>query len=167
RITGSVESRVSVEVAGQRLVLRRDGPPRPSVMLPELIARLPERAEGRVVVGIDLRASELRPTGWAMVKGDFAETKVLKTDAELLDETLACKPVVVSIDAPLTLPKGRCCTADACGCRHRGIVRECERILWKRGVRVYPCLLPSMRKLTERGMRLAHALRQHDVEVIE
>src|SRR5439155_9544460 len=62
----------------------------------------------------------------------------------------------------------RCCASDSCRCRSSfGIARECERILWKRGVRVYPCLLPSMQALTLRGIRLATQLREFGINVIE
>ncbi|MGH7231753.1 MAG: hypothetical protein ACREJU_10400, partial [Nitrospiraceae bacterium] len=39
--------------------------------------------------------------------------------------------------------------------------------LKRRGINVYPCLLPSMRMLTERGIRLATLLRAEGVPVIE
>jgi predicted nuclease with RNAse H fold/dephospho-CoA kinase len=48
-----------------------------------------------------------------------------------------------------------------------GIMRECERELKRRGVNVYPCLLPSMQKLTARGIRLATSLRRLGIPVIE
>jgi predicted nuclease with RNAse H fold/dephospho-CoA kinase len=48
-----------------------------------------------------------------------------------------------------------------------GIMRVSERILKRRGINVYPCLLPSMQRLTERGMRLAIALRARGIQVIE
>ena len=48
-----------------------------------------------------------------------------------------------------------------------GIMRISERILKRRGINVYPCLLPSMQRLTERGMRLARELRSRGFDVIE
>ena len=48
-----------------------------------------------------------------------------------------------------------------------GIMRRCERELKRRGINVYPCLLPSMQGLTRRGMRLAQRLRSVGVPVIE
>jgi predicted nuclease with RNAse H fold/dephospho-CoA kinase len=48
-----------------------------------------------------------------------------------------------------------------------GILRTCERVLRKRGISVYPCLIRSMQNLTSRGMRLAAALRVEGVPVIE
>ena len=48
-----------------------------------------------------------------------------------------------------------------------GIMRRCERELKRRGINVYPCLLPSMQSLTRRGMRLASRLRRLGFPVIE
>lgn len=140
---------------------------RPSVTLPSLLKKIQKRSGAPRVVGIDLRASEIRPTGWALVAGTTAETKVLQTDDEIVTETIQHNPDVISIDSPLGIPSGRCCTQDSCGCRAKGILRECERTLWRRGVRVFPCLLPSMQKLTERGMHLANEFRKRGYRVIE
>jgi dephospho-CoA kinase len=46
-------------------------------------------------------------------------------------------------------------------------MRRCERELKRRGINVYPCLLPSMQGLTRRGMHLAQRLRSAGVPVIE
>ena len=46
-------------------------------------------------------------------------------------------------------------------------MRFCERELKRRGVNVYPSLLPSMQKLTARGIRLAGIFRSHGLPVIE
>jgi predicted nuclease with RNAse H fold/dephospho-CoA kinase len=48
-----------------------------------------------------------------------------------------------------------------------GIMRMSERVLKRRGINVYPCLLPSMQRLTERGIRLAATLRERGIRVIE
>jgi predicted nuclease with RNAse H fold/dephospho-CoA kinase len=48
-----------------------------------------------------------------------------------------------------------------------GIMRRCERELKRRGINVYPCLLPSMQRLTERGIKLAARFRSAGVPVIE
>ena len=48
-----------------------------------------------------------------------------------------------------------------------GIMRKCERILKGRGVNVYPSLIPSMQRLTERGIRLASHFRALGIPVIE
>lgn len=140
---------------------------RPLVTINNLLARMPSRTRTPKIVGIDLRASEIRPTGWALLTGETAKTRLVKTDEEIIQETIKYQPDIISIDSPLGIPAGRCCTKDSCECRVKGILRECERTLWRRGVRVFPCLLPSMQKLTERGIRLAKAFRKRGYTVIE
>jgi histidinol phosphatase-like PHP family hydrolase/predicted nuclease with RNAse H fold/dephospho-CoA kinase len=118
-------------------------------------------------VGIDLTGSENKPSGWALLTGKEATTKQIKGDKELIDATLEVMPDIVSIDSPLTLPKGRCCTKEDCSCSKYGITRYCERMLMKFGIGVYPCLIPSMVNLTDRGIRLASSLRSKGLTVIE
>ena len=120
------------------------------------------------VVGIDLTGSEARASGWAVMERDQADTKMLNTDAELLVETINAQPDLVSIDSPLSLPEGRkWVTDDDPGRDKFGIMRKCERILKSRGVNVYPSLIPSMQRLTERGIRLASHFRALGIPVIE
>ncbi len=92
---------------------------------------------------------------------------MVKTDDELISKTVSANPTVISIDSPLSLPKGRDCEDDACECRRYGITRECERILKKRGINVYPCLIKSMQKLTMRGIKLTKLFEEKGYEVIE
>lgn len=161
-------SGVQLVVGENRTVLRNKSVDRPPITLCDLLSTI-KKTEGKVpvVVGVDLRASEIRPTGLAILEGDLAATCLVKTDQQIIDETIRCNPDVISIDSPLGIPVGRCCTRDACHCRSKGILREAERILWRRGVKVFPCLLPSMQKLTERGMRLAAEFRRRGFSVIE
>lgn len=67
---------------------------------------------------------------------------------------MAARPRVVSIDSPLSLPA-------------TGIIRESERELMALRIGVYPCLLPSMRALTHRGIALKVTLESHGLTVIE
>ena len=119
------------------------------------------------IVGIDLSGSEARPSGWALLEKNLAVTRVLRITDEIIRETIACRPDLVSIDSPLTIPLGRDCTSDECTCRQFGISRQCERELRKRGISVYWCLVPSMQALTRRGMLIASELRRADIKVIE
>lgn len=167
RVDGTGELRTRLVVDGVYIDLMDQGLRGPRVSLADLHAKLPSRARQPRIVGIDLTGSEVRPTGVAFLFGDRASTALLSEDEEIAGEVLRYRPDVVSIDSPLGLPKGRCCTKDSCKCRVHGIHRECERILWRRGVRVYPCLLPSMQGLTSRGIRLAHRLRKEGLAVIE
>ncbi len=120
------------------------------------------------VVGIDLTGSENRPSGWCLLDGSKATTCSIKDDETLISDTLAARPHLVSIDSPLSLPKGRVSVSDDDpGRKEYGIMRYCERALKKRGVNVYPALIPSMQKLTARGIQLAARLRKLGVPVIE
>lgn len=105
-------------------------------------------------VGIDLSGSDRRLTGWAALRGPGAECATLRTDEEIVAATVAARPRVVAIDSPLSVPE-------------TGIIRESERELMALGVGVYPCLLPSMRGLTARGMRLRERLEGMGLRVIE
>lgn len=126
------------------------------------------RAETSRIVGIDLTGSEARPTGWCLLDGFKATTETISTDADLIERTIAAAPDLVSIDSPLCLPFGRQTVFDDDPTRHQfGIMRFCERELKRRGVNVYPSLLPSMQKLTARGIRLAKIFRSHGLPVIE
>jgi uncharacterized protein YprB with RNaseH-like and TPR domain/predicted nuclease with RNAse H fold/dephospho-CoA kinase len=119
-------------------------------------------------VGIDLTGSERRPTGWALLAGSSTSTRRLNTDQELIEATIAARPTVVSIDSPLSLPRGRTrVTDDDPGRKQFGIMRECERVLHRRGVNVYPSLIQSMQALTARGIRLATEFRRRGIPVIE
>ncbi|RED17722.1 ribonuclease H-like domain-containing protein [Parasphingopyxis lamellibrachiae] len=126
------------------------------------------KAESAKIVGIDLTGSEKRPSGWCNLTGHHAETKTLSSDEAIIAETIAADPEFVSIDSPLCLPTGRVSVFDDDPGRDEyGIMRICERELKRRGVNVYPCLLPSMQKLTARGIKLADEFRKMGLPVIE
>lgn len=119
-------------------------------------------------IGLDITGSEKRASGWCLLTGNYAETQVLKTDKEIIEATLNARPDLISIDSPLSLPKGRLTVDDDDPGRIvYGITRECERILKKRGINVYPSLIQSMQGLTSRGIRLAQYFRSQGFPVIE
>jgi len=127
-----------------------------------------DRSPRLKVVGIDLTGSEKRPSGWCLLDGREASTAQVATDDELIALTHRANPHVVSIDSPLSLPEGRICVEDTDpGRQEFGIMRYCERVLKRRGVNVYPALLPSMQRLTARGIRLADRFRKLGIPVIE
>lgn len=132
-----------------------------------LLRRIKARGRTPSVVGIDLSGSSKRPTGMCVLSDNTARLSIALTDQEIIQKTVSASPSIVSIDSPLSLPKGRTCTRDNCRCRRFGIMREIERILKKRGINVYPCLIPSMQGLTKRGMALAKTLRRKRMYVIE
>ena len=125
-------------------------------------------AEKATVVGIDLTSSGIKPSGWCVLQGTFAETDMIGTDDEIVGRVLATAPTLVSIDSPLCIPSGRIRVEDDDPTRSEfGIMRRSERELKRRGINVYPCLLPSMQGLTRRGIGLAARLRDFGIPVIE
>lgn len=123
---------------------------------------------GQKVVGIDLTGSENKASGWALLENGIATTKTILSDRELIEETIKCNPAIISIDSPLSIPVGRTSVFDDDPYRDQfGITRECERIMAKRGVKSYPCLIQSMQKLTRRGIFLAGEFRKLGYPVIE
>jgi uncharacterized protein YprB with RNaseH-like and TPR domain/predicted nuclease with RNAse H fold len=116
------------------------------------------------IVGIDLTGSEKRATGWALMEGAEASTMCLRTDAELIDATIQAKPELVSIDSPLSLPEGWNMQRRK---KDVPIYRKCELALKRMGISVFWCLLPTMKDLTLRGMKLATQLREGGLKVIE
>ena len=134
-------------------------------LIPKLLRRFKRMP---TVVGIDLRAKDHRPTGWALCKAAHTSTVILHGDDEILEATLRAKPDLVSIDAPLFLPRGRQSVSDDSPCRAAGgIVRDAERILWSRRIPVYPALIRQMQGLTRRGIELTAKLREQGIPVIE
>ena len=120
------------------------------------------------VAGVDLVSAEDRETGFCILKGNKAKTSRLKTDESIIAAAIEANAQLISIDSPLSIPKGRTSFWDNDPTRKQfGITRECERILKRRGISSYPCLIPSMQKLTERGMLLATKFRKLGIPVIE
>ena len=105
---------------------------------------------------------EHRETGIAVLRGGRLELlTTAATDAEILElAALAGPGGTVAINAPLTLPRGRCCLRDECACRYDPGTRsrEIERELLRMRV---PILATALIKvLARRGYRLAAALRE-------
>ncbi len=99
--------------------------------------------------GIDLAALPHNQTGVCLCDGELFEPGTLYGDDDILRYLQEHKPRIVAIDAPLTLPRGRCCFNDEC-CGTRKI-RECDRRLIARGHRVFPPGFSFMKQLTLRG----------------
>jgi predicted nuclease with RNAse H fold len=115
------------------------------------------------IVGLDLAGVETRPTGFCRLAGNKVETCLLYTDKEILEMTIASNPQVVAIDAPLCLPPGRKSIEE----RTSVHLRESDRQLLKRGIKLFPITLGPMRKLTMRGMHLKEKLEVGNFIVIE
>jgi uncharacterized protein YprB with RNaseH-like and TPR domain/predicted nuclease with RNAse H fold/dephospho-CoA kinase len=156
-----------IQSDGRILIQPYKGRKSPIVTLKDLKFLFPKSSDFRVV-GIDLTGNENRQSGWCLLDNDHAITKLLGSDGVIIKETLDSKPNLVSIDSPLSLPVGRVSVSDDDpGRNDYGIMRYCERILKKRGVNVYPSLIPSMQRLTARGIQLANNFRSLGIPVIE
>lgn len=164
RAAHSATGHVPATYQALRRAWRRERP-----TLAALLDKLPGRRKTSPrVVGIDLRGNPRNPTGWALCDGSTVSATELRSDEEIIRRTLHEQPDLISIDAPLALPRGRRSPYDDSPCRKEGgIVRDAERILWSRGIGVYPALIPHMQGLTARGIRLAETFRSAGIEVIE
>jgi uncharacterized protein YprB with RNaseH-like and TPR domain/predicted nuclease with RNAse H fold len=137
------------------------------IKIENLIQKIDKKGVTPIAVGIDLTGSEKKKSGFCILQGRNAYMDLLETDEDIISKTIDSNPTIISIDSPLSLPIGRHCEDDSCECRKYGITRECERILKKRGINVYPCLIKSMQKLTMRGIKLARVFEGKGFEVIE
>lgn len=130
-------------------------------------SRLPR--SGRPVLGLDLRSGPRYPTGLAVMDRDgrVLDLRVVRTDEAIFEAMKTHRPALVAIDAPLALPEGRHCADRRCECASAGIMREVDRIAAREGYRPFPTLLPSMVKLTLRGIALRETLQAAGHSVVE
>ena len=121
-----------------------------------------------ISLGLDPSGSERKRSGLAVIDESLsAESRIVRTDADILQAVREVQPDVVAIDAPLSLPKGRCCADPSCPCSVHGIVRSADRAVSRMGYRPFWTLLPSMVNLTLRSIRLRETLESKGVKVIE
>ena len=107
-----------------------------------------------IVVGIDLAGVSTNPTGWAMLKNKKISAYQLYHDEEILKHSTDCKPHLITVDAPLSLPK-------------KGTMRKSDREMRKRGYPVFPPRFPAMEKLTLRAIRMVQEITRRGFNVIE
>jgi predicted nuclease with RNAse H fold len=91
---------------------------------------------------------------------------VLHTDEEIL-RAVGKGVQVAAIDAPLSLPRGRCCLRDECACAGKAHFRVCDLELRAMKIKFFPITLGPMRQLTLRGLKLKKMLENRGVEVFE
>ncbi len=118
------------------------------------------------VVGIDLAGSEKRSTGMCVLERNQATVSVAYTDDEIL-EAIGKDVQAVAIDAPLSLPKGRCCLRDECPCAGQAHFRVCDLELRRMKIKFFPITLGPMRRLTLRGLALKEKLEERGLRVFE
>ncbi len=117
------------------------------------------------IIGIDLAGKEENPSGICVLSMHKMDLFTLYTDMDILDIIDKLKPSLIVIDAPLSLPKGRCCLEKECECAVGGHFRRAERDIRPYG-RVLPLTFHGMKMLTMRGIKLASKLKK-DYKVIE
>jgi len=118
------------------------------------------------VVGIDLAGVEKRPTGFCVLDENLdAKTCILHSNKQIIQRIKQIKPRVVSVDAPLALPKGR----PSLSAKYKNYphLRECDKQLARMGIKFFPITIGPMRKLTTRGIKLRRILEKRGFEVIE
>jgi hypothetical protein len=106
------------------------------------------------LIGIDLAGKPENPTGVAFLKQKIVKTCLVHTDNEILTSIKNFEPSIVAIDAPLKLPKME-------------ILRKTDREMIKRGYRVFPPMLPAMKMLTIRAIKLTKLITEEGYKTIE
>jgi predicted nuclease with RNAse H fold len=107
-----------------------------------------------IITGIDLAAMPKNPTGLASWKNKLISTCHLYENKKILEQLTKIKPVLVAIDAPLSLPK-------------EGAMRKSDREMCRRGYPVFPPRFPAMEKLTLRARRITQQIKKEELHIIE
>lgn len=115
------------------------------------------------IVGVDLAGVPHRPTGMCVLRDMDARTSLAYTDDEILHTIDREKPDLVTVDAPLALPRGR----KSIHQRNDQHYRPCDLELRRRKIPFFPITLGPMRSLTERGIALKDILEKIGIHVVE
>lgn len=110
--------------------------------------------KGKCIIGLDLAGVNRNPTGYAQIRENAVKTCLLYTDNEIIQRITESNPVLVAIDAPLSLPK-------------EGALRVAERKMLESGYRVFPPTFCAMRKLTLRAIELNKHVEERRYKTIE
>jgi predicted nuclease with RNAse H fold len=108
----------------------------------------------KIIIGIDLAGIPKNPTGLAIWKEKEIFACQLYTDKEITETTLSCKPVLIAIDAPLSLPR-------------KDLLRQPDREMHKKGYPVFPPLFRTMEKLTLRAMKIKKEIEKEGINTLE
>ncbi|MEM5833208.1 MAG: DUF429 domain-containing protein [Candidatus Aenigmatarchaeota archaeon] len=117
-----------------------------------------------IFCGIDLAGSEKRISGIAFLdKYLNVRCYSVFSNEEIIEKIEKFKPIIISIDAPLSLPKGRKSLEEKSNIHFR----KCDLELRKLKIKFFPLTLGPMRKLTERGIFLKKLLTKNGYKVLE
>lgn len=111
------------------------------------------------IMGIDLAGLENNPSGICILDNYKVDLRTLYTDKEIIILVKKVNPSLITIDAPLSLPQGRCCLEENCECAVGGHFRQAEQDIRSYG-RVLPLTFHGMKALTMRGVSLAPKLQE-------
>ena len=117
------------------------------------------------ILGIDLAGKDENPSGICYLENDQMDLFTIYTDEDILECINELKPLLIVIDAPLSLPMGRCCLEKECECAVGGHFRQAEREIRRYG-RVLPLTFHGMKMLTMRGVEISSIIKKN-YEVIE
>ncbi|MBX5328008.1 MAG: DUF429 domain-containing protein [Candidatus Bathyarchaeota archaeon] len=106
------------------------------------------------IIGIDLAGTPKNPSGWAFWKNKKIKACLLYDDQEILENITKYDPVLIAIDAPFSFPR-------------KGLLRKADREMIRKGYRVFPPVLTSMRMLTLRAIKLNKLIGEKGYNVIE
>ena len=123
-------------------------------------------------LGLDLTSSPKKPSAYAVLYANsmIAALGSLSSDRDFLDAVKRIKPLVVAIDAPLSLPLGLCCLEQSCSCSEAmaGRGRACEQELAKLGIGCFFTTKRSIIKgMVERAIALKDEICHRGYQVIE
>lgn len=111
------------------------------------------------IIGIDLSGKPENPTGICFLDGKNTYFSTLFENSEILNYIHEKNPSLVVIDAPLSLPKGRCCLSKDCSCSKEGGHFRAAEVEMRKYGRTLPLTFGGMRMLTERGIQMSGELK--------
>lgn len=117
------------------------------------------------ILGIDLSAKEKNPTGICILNQASFKFTTVYSNEDIYELIVTQSPSLIVIDAPLSLPKGRCCLEKDCECAVGGHFRQAEKEIRRYGS-VLPLTFKGMKMLTLRGILISTELKK-DFNVIE
>jgi predicted nuclease with RNAse H fold len=123
-----------------------------------------------VFFGIDLTSSENKPSACFGLdtNSEVIYLGFLRRNQDIIRWLRFYLPLIVAIDAPLTLPSGLCCLEESCSCRPNSPWknRQCDRELRQLGIPCYPTTKKTfIKNLIYRGIELRNAIK-HKIEQV-